>query len=134
VSPDSTEVRLARLDEVLKNAVNRLETMTEAYAPTNRQVIENGLRIADLREDMVEIRTAVERFEERGEERVRQLESEVLACAKATGDLETRLRLEAEEREERERIERRIRTRWIVGMVVAFATTIAAVYLGTVLK
>lgn len=102
MAPDSSEVRLARLDEVLKGALNRLETMSEAYAPTNRQVIENALRIAELQKDLAEMLTDRSRLIERGEAWSRKIEQEVLACATASGQLEARLRQETAARDEKD--------------------------------
>lgn len=133
MAPDTAEARLARLDEALKNAVNRLEAMSEAYAPTNRQVIENGLRIAEMREDMIEMRTATARVGERSEDMIRKLEGEMLVCATGIGELEKRLRQEQADREAKERNDRTLRNRWVIGILAAGFFAVFCVWLGTVL-
>ena len=59
--PDSPEVRIARLDESLKNLLNRLEAISEAYAPTNKTVIENALKIAEMTADILDVRQEISR-------------------------------------------------------------------------
>lgn len=134
--PDSSEVRLARLDEVLKGALNRLETMAEAYAPTNKQVIENALRIAELQKDLAEMQTDRARLIERGEVWSRKIEQEVLACASASGQLEARLRQEAAERDAKElqKIKDDARNRRLQWALALFAAGFSGLlfYLGTV--
>lgn len=160
--PDSPEVRIARLDESLKNLLNRLEAISEAYAPTNKTVIENALKIADITSDILEIRGEIVKQVERRETEIHELERQVLAVSHAVGDLERRWEkqraafdrsLENLDRKwERERVaqaerdretrqaleqkardDRRQRNRWIIGLSVAFLTAMASVYLGTVL-
>jgi len=141
---DSPEVRIARLDESLKNLLNRLEAISDAYAPTNRTVIENALKIAEIQKDLDDLKVQFVRQLEKREELFRAVESQVLSCANGVGGLERkwekqRLATENRERRAREAAEqkaaddRRTRNRWIVGIVAAFVTAMASVYLGTVL-
>lgn len=130
--PDSPEVRIARLDEVLKSALNRLDTISEAYAPTNKTVIENALKISDLQADLLEIRAEIVKQVERRERDVDDLERQVLACATGVGDLERRIEKARTTQEQKVREERTIRIRWIVGIVVSFVLVVLGAYLGTV--
>ena len=160
--PDSADVRLARLDEALKNAMNRLEAMSEAYAPTNKQVIENALRISELQQDLRETRTEMVKQVERRESKLREMESQILTVGHGVSDLERRWEKQraafdrsienldvkwerervAQERRDREtlqvleqkaRDDRRTRNRWIIGLAAALLTALASVYMGTVL-
>lgn len=148
---DSPEVRIARLDEALKNFQNRVEAMSEAYAPTNRQVIENALKLSELEKDVTALQLEIPRQVERRETDFRQLESRVLSVAHDLGALERRWekqRIAQENRERREKEqadreaeelrrqrakERRDRFWLIVGFLVSLFIAILSVYLGTVL-
>ena len=142
--PDSPEARIARLDESLKNLLNRLEAISEAYAPTNRTVIENALKIAELQKDLDDLERQFVKQIERREELIRGLENQLLACSHSVSDLEKRWekhRIAQENRERRARElaeqkardDRITRNRWIIGIVAAFVTAVVSVYLGTVL-
>ena len=140
---DSPEVRLARLDEALKNAQNRLETMSEAYAPTNKQVIENALQISEIKSDITEIRTEITKQVERREGEIRALENQALAIKHEIDQLdrkweqqrvaqENRERRRHEQAEKQARDERIARNRWIVGIAVSILLVVLSVWLGTV--
>jgi chromosome segregation ATPase len=160
--PDSPEVRIARLDESLKNLLNRLEAISEAYAPTNKTVIENALKIAEMTADILDLRQEIGRQVAKREHELRDIENKVLAVGAGVSDLERRFekqtaalernidkldrkweteRVAQAERdretrqalEQKERDDRRQRNRWIIGLSVAFLTAMASVYLGTVL-
>jgi len=160
--PDSPEVRIARLDESLKNLLNRLEAISEAYAPTNKTVIENALKIAEMTADILELRQEIGRQVAKREHELRDIENKVLAVGAGVSDLERRFekqtaalernidkldrkweteRVAQAERdretrqalEQKARDDRRQRNRWIIGLSVAFLTAMASVYLGTVL-
>jgi len=142
--PDSPEVRIARLDEALKGLVNRLEAISDAYAPTNKTVIENALKIAELEKDLAELRHDFIKAVEKREELFRNFENKVLSCADGVGSLERRVekqRIADENRqrrirealEQKAKDDRRQRNRWIIGLTAAFITAMASVYLGTVL-
>ena len=160
--PDSPEVRIARLDESLKNLLNRLEAISEAYAPTNKTVIENALKIAEMTADILELRQEIGRQVAKREHELRDIENKVLAVGAGVSDLERRFekqtaalernidkldrkweteRVAQAERdretrqalEQKARDDRRQRNRWIIGLFVAFLTAMASVYLGTVL-
>ena len=160
--PDSPETRLARLDENLKNLANRLGAISEAYAPTNKTVIENALKISELTADLVEIRREIDRQVQRREDELRDIENKVIAIGSGIGELERKFekqyaafersldrldrkweqeRADAAERhrqtrlaaEEKARDDRRQRNRWAIGIAAAFLTAVASVYLGTVL-
>ncbi len=130
--PDSPEVRIARLDESLKHLLNRLEAMSDAYAPTNKTVIENALKIAEIREDITEIRQEITRQVQRRERDFEDLEKQVLACGHGVGDLEKRWRDARDVAEEQARKDRRDRNRWIVGIGVSFVIVVLSAYLGSV--
>ncbi len=143
MSPDSAEARLARLDESLKHLLNRLDAISEAYAPTNRTVIENALKIADVQTDIGEIRAEIVKQVERREKDLDDLEKQVLACGHGVGELERRwekARIAQENRErrakeaaeERARKERRDRNRWIIGIAVSVLLVVLGAYLGSV--
>lgn len=110
--------------------------MAEAYAPTNKQVIENALRIAELQKDLAEMQTDRARLIERGEVWSRKIEQEVLACASASGQLEARLRQEAAERDAKElqKIKDDARNRRLQWALALFAAGFSGLlfYLGTV--
>lgn len=160
--PDSPEVRIARLDESLKNLLNRLEAISEAYAPTNKTVIENALKIAEMTADILDLRQEIGRQVAKREHELRDIENKVLAVGAGVSDLERRFekqtaalernidkldrkweteRVAQAERdretrqalEQKARDDRRQRNRWIIGLSVAFLTAMASVYLGTVL-
>ena len=160
--PDSPEVRIARLDESLKNLLNRLEAISEAYAPTNKTVIENALKIAEMTADILDLRQEISRQVAKREHELRDIENKVLAVGAGVSDLERRFekqtaalernidkldrkweteRVAQAERdretrqalEQKARDDRRQRNRWIIGLSVAFLTAMASVYLGTVL-
>jgi len=160
--PDSPEVRIARLDESLKNLLNRLEAISEAYAPTNKTVIENALKIAEMTADILDLRQEIGRQVAKREHELRDIENKVLAVGAGVSDLERRFekqtaalernidkldrkweteRVAQAERdretrqalEQKARDDRRQRNRWIIGLSVAFITAMASVYLGTVL-
>ena len=160
--PDSPEVRIARLDESLKNLLNRLEAISEAYAPTNKTVIENALKIAEMTADILDLRQEIGRQVAKREHEIRDIENKVLAVGAGVSDLERRFekqtaalernidkldrkweteRVAQAERdretrqalEQKARDDRRQRNRWIIGLSVAFITAMASVYLGTVL-
>ena len=160
--PDSPEVRIARLDESLKNLLNRLEAISEAYAPTNKTVIENALKIAEMTADILDVRQEISRQVAKREHELRDIENKVLAVGAGVSDLERRFEKQTaafernidkldrkwetervaqaeRDRETRQaldqkaRDDRRQRNRWIVGLSVAFITAMASVYLGTVL-
>ena len=162
MSPDTAEVRLARLDEALKNYTNRLEAMSEGDAPTNRQVIENALQLSELKQDLKELSDEVVKQVERRERELHEIETKVLTLGHSIGEMERRwekqraafdrslealdLKWERErvaqekrDRETREALERkaiedrRTRNRWIIGIICAFLTAFGAVYFGTVL-
>ena len=159
---DSPEVRIARLDESLKNLLNRLEAISEAYAPTNKTVIENALKIAEMTADILDLRQEIGRQVAKREHELRDIENKVLAVGAGVSDLERRFekqtaalernidkldrkweteRVAQAERdretrqalEQKARDDRRQRNRWIIGLSVAFLTAMASVYLGTVL-
>jgi len=160
--PDSPEVRIARLDESLKNLLNRLEAISEAYAPTNKTVIENALKIAEMTADILDVRQEISRQVAKREHELRDIENKVLAVGAGVSDLERRFEKQTaafernidkldrkwetervaqaeRDRETRQaldqkaRDDRRQRNRWIIGLSVAFITAMASVYLGTVL-
>ena len=160
--PDSPEVRIARLDESLKNLLNRLEAISEAYAPTNKTVIENALKIAEMTADILDLRQEIGRQVAKREHELRDIENKVLAVGAGVSDLERRFekqtaalernidkldrkwetervaqaerdRKTREALEQKARDDRRQRNRWIIGLSVAFLTAMASVYLGTVL-
>ena len=160
--PDSPETRLARLDENLKNLANRLGAISEAYAPTNKTVIENALKISELTADIVELRREIDRQVQRREDEFRDIENRVMAVGSAIGELERKFekqyaaferaidkldrkweqeRADAAERHRQTKLaaeqkaleERRQRNRWAIGLAAAFLTAVASVYLGTVL-
>ena len=160
--PDSPEVRIARLDESLKNLLNRLEAISEAYAPTNKTVIENALKIAEMTADILDVRQEISQQVAKREHELRDIENKVLAVGAGVSDLERRFEKQTaafernidkldrkwetervaqaeRDRETRQaldqkaRDDRRQRNRWIIGLSVAFITAMASVYLGTVL-
>ena len=160
--PDSPEVRIARLDESLKNLLNRLEAISEAYAPTNKTVIENALKIAEMTADILDVRQEISRQVAKREHELRDIENKVLAVGAGVSDLERRFEKQTaafernidkldrkwetervaqaeRDRETRQaldqkaRDDRRQRNRWIIGLTAAFITAMASVYLGTVL-
>lgn len=142
--PNSLEVRFARLETRVEDLLNRHEAIVEAYAPTNRQVIENGLRIAEIREDLIDFRQIIKERDQRVSALEQKLEKEILACSAGVGDLESRLRkerddrekaekLERERREEKERDDRRTRNRWAIGIIAGGFISAFCVYLGSVL-
>ena len=133
MSPDTTESRLARLDERLAGLFNRLEAISEAYAPTNRLIIETARGLSEVEKDLEELKHAFNSQMDKRAEIVRDLESRILMCAQGVGDLEGRWRREREEQEERIRQERLTRNRWIVGLVCGFFCAFGGVYLGSVL-
>jgi len=151
-----------RLDESLKNLLNRLEAISEAYAPTNKTVIENALKIAEMTADILDLRQEIGRQVAKREHELRDIENKVLAVGAGVSDLERRFekqtaalernidkldrkweteRVAQAERdretrqalEQKARDDRRQRNRWIIGLSVAFLTAMASVYLGTVL-
>jgi len=130
--PDSPEVRIARLDESLKNLINRLEDISDAYAPTNKTVIENALKISEIQQDITEIRHEITKQVDRREQELDQLEKQVLACAGGVGDLESRWRREREAAEQLAMKERRDRNRWIIGVGVSVFLVILGAYLGSI--
>ena len=159
---DSPEVRIARLDEALKSLLNRLEAISDAYAPTNKTVIENALKISEMTADILEVRQEISRQVAKREHELRDMENKILAIGHGVSDLERRSEkhhaafersLEKLDRKwEQERIaqadrdretkkaleqkaaeDRRQRNRWIIGLSAAFITAMASVYLGTVL-
>lgn len=131
--PDSPEVRIARLDESLKNLLNRFEAISEAYAPTNRTVIENALRISELDKDISDLRGEMGRQIDRREKIVEQIEKQLLACATGVGELERRWEKQQREAEHKEQEDRVARNRWIIGLAVAIFCVVLSVYLGTIL-
>ena len=131
--PEGLEIVVARLETNFANLLNRYETMAEAYAPTNRQVIENGLKIAEIREDMLELRAGLRERDEKFAELGRRLEQEMLACATANGELEKRIRKEHQDREAQEENDRKVRNRWAVGIIAGGFISAFCVYLGSVL-
>lgn len=149
--PDSPEVRLARLDEALKNFQNRVETIAEAYAPTNKQVIETALKVAEVEKDVGDLQREIARQVERRETELHELERQILAVSHSLGELERRWEKQriADERREQQRKERADRDQaalvtqrakerrdrfWlIVGFLVSLSIAILSVYLGTVL-
>lgn len=131
--PDSPETRIARLDERLSGLYNRLEAISEAYAPTNRTVIETALSLKEVEKDLEELKHEFAGQITRRSEIVRDLETKLLACAQGVGELEARWRKEQEAQEERIRQERQTRNRWIIGLVAGFICAFGGVYLGSVL-
>lgn len=133
MSPDTPETRIARLDERVTGLLNRLEAISEAYAPTNRLIIETARGLSEVEKDLEELKHAFNSQMDKRAEIVRDLESRILTCAQGVGDLEGRWRREREEQEERIRQERLTRNRWIVGLVCGFLCAFGGVYLGSVL-
>lgn len=133
MSPDTSETRIARLDERIAGLVNRLEAISDAIAPTTRGVIETGLKLAEVEKDLGELRRQFDAQMERRAELIRDLEGRILACASGVGDLETRWRKELEAQKEQAKEERQIRNRWIVGVACGFVCAFGGVYLGSVL-
>lgn len=133
VSPDTPETRIARLDERVASLHNRLEAISEAYAPTNRLIIETARGLTEVEKDLAELKHEFSDQIERRREIVRDLETKLLTCASGVGDLEKRWRQEQEAQAERIRQERQTRNRWIIGLAAGFLCAFGGVWLGSVL-